>query len=117
NTPLALLAALGDNARRTGGPPVEPADRRAACPTAKVVTMVQTCPRCCRTNPVEALFCYHDGNPLGNGRSGDGPRALVEPARRRFPMPFVFPSGRACHSFDELALGCFDDWPAALELV
>ena len=30
-------------------------------------------------------------------------------------MPFVFPNGRACHSFDELALGCFDDWQAARE--
>jgi hypothetical protein len=74
--------------------------------------MAQTCPRCSRANPAEALFCYHDGHPLGAG-----PGRHNGPARQRFPMPFVFPSGRCCHSFDELALGCFDDWAAALDLV
>jgi hypothetical protein len=73
--------------------------------------MVQTCARCRRSNPAEALFCYHDGSPLANGdRTG---RA----ARLRFPTPFVFPSGRACHSFDEFALNCLNEWPAARELL
>jgi hypothetical protein len=73
--------------------------------------MAQTCPRCFRANPTEALFCYHDGGPLAGAH---GAAAL---ARQRFPMPFVFPSGRACHSFDELALTCFDDWQTARDLL
>ncbi len=30
-----------------------------------------------------------------------------------FHVPFVFPAGRACHSFDELVLACEDDWEGA----
>src|SRR5262245_9472872 len=75
--------------------------------------MLLTCPRCSRLNPAEALFCYQDGAPLG-----DHSRRLgADPARQRFPMPFVFPSGQACHSFDELTLAIQDDWDAARGLL
>jgi Mg-chelatase subunit ChlD len=71
---------------------------------------VQNCPRCSRVNPGEALFCFHDGGPLG--------QAGLDAARlRRFPAPFIFPSGRCAGSFDELALGCLDDWTTALRLL
>src|SRR5262249_15324104 len=58
--------------------------------------------------PAQALFCYFDGAPLG-----DPSRRHADPARQRFAMPFVFPSGRRCHSFDELALACLDNWNEA----
>lgn len=75
--------------------------------------MVLTCPRCSRSNPTEALFCYNDGIALG------------DPARRqangtgngRFPMPFVFPTGKSCHSFDELALGVQERWDESRNLL
>src|SRR5262245_53771293 len=71
---------------------------------------VLSCPRCSRHNPAGALFCFHDGSPLG--------QAGAQAARlRRFAAPFDFPSGRACHSFDELALGCVVERPAALALL
>src|SRR5437868_3411476 len=73
--------------------------------------MPLTCPRCTRTNPADALFCYWDGGPLGAGLG------LTGPGRNRFPMPFVFPSGRASHTFDELVFACYDDWQAALGLL
>lgn len=36
---------------------------------------------------------------------------------RPFNSPFVFPSGRVCRSFDELALACNEDWQAACNLL
>ena len=61
--------------------------------------MSHTCPRCARLNPSGSQFCYNDGHVLSSGA-----RQAVDPAKQRFPMPFVFPSGQACHSFDELVL-------------
>src|SRR5881628_3888922 len=74
--------------------------------------MALTCPRCSRVSPPGALFCYADGASLGNGNQ---PHAT--PARQRFPMPFVFPSGKPCHTFDELVLACVADWNGAKELL
>jgi hypothetical protein len=37
--------------------------------------------------------------------------------RFRFVAPFIFPSGWACWTFDELALACQDDWQAGVELL
>ncbi len=68
------------------------------------------CPHCSRVNPAGAGFCYHDGSSLGNVSSGDA-------VRFRFTAPFIFPSGRSCWTFDELALACADDWPCAVELL
>ena len=64
--------------------------------------------------PADAVYCYYDGLVLGgHGRDG-GPVAV---GSQPFASPFVFPSGRACRSFDELALACQDDWKAARELL
>jgi Mg-chelatase subunit ChlD len=71
---------------------------------------VLSCPHCARANPTDALFCFHDGEPL---RSLD----LNVVRHRRFLVPFVFPGGRTCASFDELVLGCINEWPTAVELL
>ncbi|HKB42388.1 MAG TPA: zinc ribbon domain-containing protein, partial [Gemmataceae bacterium] len=76
--------------------------------------MPQTCPACSRINPAEALFCFQDGTPL---RALAGRAERLDPGSRPFPAPFVFPSGVACQTFDQLALGCVNDWSAAVELL
>jgi hypothetical protein len=75
--------------------------------------MVQTCTRCSRVNPSGAAYCYFDGTSLGGGGQG-GPVAI---GARPFPSPFVFPTGRTCRSFDELARACQDEWPTARDLL
>ncbi len=76
--------------------------------------MPQTCPKCHRANPADALYCYEDGFSLG-GRAGQtGP---VDPGQQPFPHPFVFPNGAACRNFDQLALACHNAWPTAVELL
>ena len=74
--------------------------------------MPHTCPRCARLNPPAAQFCYHDGHVLSAAA-----RQAVDPAKQRFPMPFVFPSGQACHSFDELVLAVQNNWEPARDLL
>jgi hypothetical protein len=76
--------------------------------------MAQTCTKCSRVNPPEAAYCYFDGAVLGgHGRNG-GP---VSVATQLFANPFVFPSGRACRNFDELALACHENWHEACDLL
>lgn len=76
--------------------------------------MVQRCKICSRVNPHEAIYCYYDGFVLvGHGRVG-GPVAV---GGQQFSSPFVFPTGRTCRSFDELALACQQDWAVARELL
>jgi hypothetical protein len=76
--------------------------------------MVQTCRSCSRLNPAEAAFCFYDGTALpGRGRHA----APVAPGTQRFPNPFIFPSGRACGSFDELALACREYWDEACKML
>lgn len=76
--------------------------------------MSQTCQKCRRSNPPEAAYCYYDGAVLdGHARNG-GP---VPVGSQQFPTPFVFPSGRRCRTFDELALACQNEWAAARELL
>lgn len=70
----------------------------------------QTCPSCSRANPAEAVYCYFDGFRLANHI--EAPTTM---GSRRFLRPFVLASRRACHSFDELALACFDLWEEARE--
>src|ERR1019366_9437608 len=74
--------------------------------------MSHTCPRCARRNPPAAQFCYFDGHVLSTQA-----RQAVDPAKQRFPMPFVFPSGQACHSFDELVLAVQSNWDSAREML
>jgi hypothetical protein len=76
--------------------------------------MVQTCSKCSRANPADAVYCYYDGFVLpGAARNG----ASLVGGARPFPGPFVFPSGRSCHSFDELAVACHEEWAAARDLL
>jgi len=79
--------------------------------------MVQMCKRCRRANPREALYCYHDGHFLDHPVGGDIPAdgSAINVGARPFTMPFVFPSGRACHNFLQLSLACLDDWAAAVD--
>jgi hypothetical protein len=77
--------------------------------------MVQTCSKCSRANPEEAVYCYHDGFVLpGQGANGAGPLAV---GSQVFHNPFVFPSGRTCRSFNELALACQEEWESARDLL
>jgi hypothetical protein len=69
---------------------------------------------CARVNPAEAVFCYHDGSVL-DGHSGT--RGPLNSGAQPFPSPFVFPSGRACHNFDQLVLACHECWAEALLLL
>jgi hypothetical protein len=49
------------------------------------------------------------------GHPGAGGPVAV--GAQAFPNPFVFPSGRICRNFNELALACVDDWGGARELL
>ncbi len=76
--------------------------------------MPHICRTCSRANPVDALYCYHDGTWL------DGHGAHTETSRSTgqfFRQAFVFPSGVTCRTFDELALACQRDWAAAGEML
>jgi hypothetical protein len=75
--------------------------------------MAHVCRTCSRVNPLEALFCYYDGVALDRHHLG-GPIAV---GAKPFPTPFVFPSGRECHNFDDLARACDADWNGARELL
>ncbi len=75
--------------------------------------MSHVCRTCARVNPLEAQFCYFDGVALDALRQGGPVAAGAKP----FPTPFVFPSGRQCRNFDELARTCDTDWDAAQELL
>lgn len=70
----------------------------------------QQCPRCRRTNPSDASFCWFDGvNLRGTGTGLVGTSDLGR--------DFIFPSGRRCRTFDQLVAGCSDDWGAAKNLL
>src|SRR5947209_8212759 len=71
--------------------------------------MVLSCSRCSRVNPADALYCYHDGAAL------DGSAGPLQMGSRPFASPFVFPSGRVCRNFDQLAMACQQDGAAALK--
>jgi hypothetical protein len=75
--------------------------------------MPPTCQQCRRVNPREAAFCYHDGTPL-DGRSDS---SAVDVGSRPFSAPFVLPSGRACRTFNQLALACREDPAVALAVL
>src|SRR5207248_5703200 len=100
----AAPGRLGDHRLLTAVPDSQ---LRFSYPAA---AMVQTCSRCTRVNPPEALYCYFDGAALdGHGARG-GP---VNVGSQPFSVPFVFPTGRACRNFDQLALACQEDGTAA----
>jgi hypothetical protein len=72
-------------------------------------SMVQHCPRCQRANPASAVFCHFDGCLLQHGAAGAGAGQLLH--------EFIFPSGRRCRTFDELATGCYYEWEDARTLL
>lgn len=74
--------------------------------------MMQTCRNCSRVNPAEAVFCHHDGSQLG-----DRPAEDLKRGARPFSHPLIFPSGRECRTFDELAIACHDCWSEAVRLL
>jgi hypothetical protein len=76
--------------------------------------MAQLCGKCSRSNPAEAVYCYFDGFVLA-GRERRGGPLLV--GSQPFNSPFVFPTGRTCRSFDELALACQEEWTTACSLL
>lgn len=73
--------------------------------------MSHSCKSCSRTNPDDARYCYFDGALL-NGHGSAGPLAI---GTQPFPLAFVFPSGRSCQNFDQLALACWNERAEALE--
>lgn len=71
--------------------------------------MPLSCPRCTRLNPDDAIYCFSDGLAL---------RAYQAPvASNRLGRAFVFPSGRTCNTFDELAKACLEHWVDARDLL
>jgi hypothetical protein len=64
---------------------------------------LNTCPRCQRANPAEAVYCHHDGMALRVPEGGVG----------SLPHAFVFSSGRRCRTYDELVQGCHYEWEDA----
>jgi hypothetical protein len=71
--------------------------------------MAPRCRKCQRVNPADAVYCYFDGVPLDGA---GGPRAAGAMA---FPHPLFLPSGRTCHTFDQLALAFQEDWQGGLD--
>ena len=65
-------------------------------------------------NPADAVYCYYDGFVLGGHSRNGGPVAVGAQA---FASPFVFPTGKTCRSFNELALACQEDWKTARDLL
>src|SRR6476646_8728887 len=76
--------------------------------------MPQLCSKCSRANPPEAVYCFFDGFVLGGHERRGGP---ISVGSQPFNSPFVFPTGRTCRNFDELALACEEQWSVACELL
>jgi hypothetical protein len=66
---------------------------------------LNTCPRCQRANPADAVYCHHDGMALRVPEGGKSVGSL--------PHEFVFSSGRRCRTYDELVQGCHYEWEDA----
>ena len=81
--------------------------------------MPQTCKRCRRANPREAIYCYRDGNLLDHPVGGDIPAdgSAMNIGSRPFSIPLVFPTGETCHNFVQLSLTCQENPAAAMELL
>jgi hypothetical protein len=67
------------------------------------------CPRCKRPNPDTASYCHFDGSELRSGSN--------HAAAGQLNQEFIFPSGKRCRTFDELAQACQDDWGGARDLL
>lgn len=64
------------------------------------------CPRCQRANPDDAGYCHYDGVGLQFVATVKHPE--------RFFREWRFPTGRTCHTVDELVQGCLEEWPVAV---
>jgi hypothetical protein len=71
--------------------------------------MPQSCPKCGRSNPPEAVYCYFDGKVLRAAAPA------VDPVTRVFPTPFALTAAVPCHTFRELTLALHRDPAAAWE--
>ena len=76
--------------------------------------MAHSCNKCNRVNPPDAVYCYYDGVALNGHAGGGGPVSIGQKA---FSSPFTLPSGKQCNNFDQLALGCQNEWKAALDVL
>ncbi len=65
------------------------------------------CPRCHRSNPDVAAFCYFDGAELRSRQDGSYHRLA------RIRLSFR----RRCRTFDDFVQGCRDEWAAARDLL
>jgi hypothetical protein len=59
--------------------------------------------------PDRAAYCGYDGTMLRNGAGGAAAGAMLQ--------EFIFPSGRRCRTFDELAAACNGEWEEAKRLL
>src|SRR4051794_32623610 len=75
--------------------------------------MALQCNKCRRANPPGAVYCYYDGIVL-DGHAAPRP---VAAGARPLPHPFVFPSGQACQTLEELAFTCQGSWKQARDLL
>jgi hypothetical protein len=76
--------------------------------------MAQICGKCAFANPPDAAYCYNDGALL-EGHTAQG--GALARGSQPFPSQFVFPSGQACGTFDQLAVACQDHWQEAADLL
>jgi len=76
--------------------------------------MSQICNKCSRINPDEASFCYFDGSALVGHLANGAP---VKTGARPFPHQFVYPSGRVCGNFDQLAVAFQENWAETRDLL
>jgi hypothetical protein len=75
--------------------------------------MAQSCGRCGRINPDDAIYCYQDGGVLARHR----PNQPLHTSLRPFPHPLPFPSGQPCLNFEQLLRCCQEDWTTAVRLL
>jgi hypothetical protein len=76
--------------------------------------MAQTCNKCSRINPTEASYCYYDGSALIDHLANGG---SFKTGSQPFPRQFVYPSGKVCVNFDQLAVACQENWAETRELL
>ncbi len=82
--------------------------------------MARICKRCQRINPIEAVFCYHDGHLLEEKPEAVGPvveTVALDVGALPFGTPFTLPSGRVCDNFNQLKLAFVEDSATAHALL
>lgn len=77
--------------------------------------MPLTCTKCSRANPSDAHYCYYDGVSLASAGGVAAPAAPVAIGQKAFSTPFTLPNGKHCQNFDQLAIGCQENWAGAVD--